>query len=44
MNSRDLASTLIVALQETRFAEAASLREKDFTFYYWHGKSKDKRT
>ncbi|XP_047485879.1 uncharacterized protein LOC125036961 [Penaeus chinensis] len=32
----------IVALQETRLAEAASLREKDYTFY-WHGKPKDER-
>ena len=32
----------IVALQETRLAEAASLREKDFTFF-WHGKSMDER-
>ncbi|XP_047480569.1 craniofacial development protein 2-like [Penaeus chinensis] len=32
----------IVALQETRLAEATSLREKDYTFY-WHGKPKDER-
>ena len=32
----------IVALQETRLAEAASLREKDYTFY-WHGKPKDEK-
>ena len=32
----------IVALQKTRLAEAASLREKDFTFF-WHGKSMDER-
>ena len=30
----------IVALQETRLTEAASQREKDFTFC-WHGKPKD---
>ena len=29
----------IVALHKTRLAEAASLREKDYTFY-WHGKPK----
>ena len=32
----------IVALQETRLAEAASLREKDYTFF-WHGKPKDEK-
>ena len=30
----------IVALQETRLAEAASLREKEYTFF-WHGKPKN---
>ena len=32
----------IVALQETRLAEAASLREKDYTFF-WQGKPKDEK-
>ena len=32
----------IAALQETRLAEAACLREKDYTFY-WQGKSKDEK-
>ena len=31
-----------VALQKTCFAEAASLREKKYTFY-WHGKAKNEK-
>ena len=32
----------IAALQETRLAEAASLKEKDYTFF-WQGKAKDEK-
>lgn len=32
----------IVALQETRLADSAKLREKDYTFY-WQGKPKDEK-